>query len=181
MNLLISMMFACGGDAIQAPAQAPAPAEAPTPAEAPAPQGGSGAAGGVYASDTWDPIQDGIPEIDESNTRTTETGLTIVTIAEGTGAAPAKGKNVSVHYHGWLASDGSLFDSSSKRGKPLDFPVGVGMVIPGWDEGILSLKEGGKARLRIPANLGYGDRGAGGKIPPGADLVFDVWLVGASS
>mgnify|MGYP001413324136 CR=1 FL=1 len=77
----------------------------------------------------------------------------------------------------WLAADGSAFDSSSKRGQTLDFNVGTGRVIRGWDEGILALKPGQKARLRIPSNLGYGARGMPPVIPPGADLIFDVWLV----
>ena len=177
MNLILSLALGCGGGAPEAPvAETPAPAPAaPAAPETPAP------AKADYTGEAWSPIGDGIPTRDESGATTTETGLTIVTIAEGSGAAPEKGKSVSVHYHGWLASDGSQFDSSAKRGKPLTFPVGVGMVIPGWDEGILAIKEGGKARLRIPGNLAYGERSPTPKIPPNSDLVFDVWLVKAGS
>jgi peptidylprolyl isomerase len=128
----------------------------------------------------WPVIGDGIPEIDESGAITTESGLTIVAMKEGTGEAAGKGDLVAVHYHGWLASDGTQFDSSAKGGDPISFPLGAGMVIPGWDEGVASLKIGGKARLRIPYNLAYGENGRG-PIPAKADLVFDVWLVGSFS
>jgi len=128
----------------------------------------------------WPVVADGIPEFDESNATTTASGLTIVTMEEGTGAAVIEGDLVAVHYHGWLTADGTLFDSSGKRGEPIAFPLGTGRVIPGWDEGVASLKIGGKARLRIPYNLAYGENGSG-PIPAKADLVFDVWLVGSFS
>jgi peptidylprolyl isomerase len=107
----------------------------------------------------------------------TATGLEYVEIAEGTGAQPKPGDSVSVHYTGWLKS-GEKFDSSRDRGQPLVFPLGRGRVIKGWDEGVASMKVGGKRKLIIPAHLGYGDRGAGGVIPPGATLIFEVELVG---
>jgi peptidylprolyl isomerase len=110
----------------------------------------------------------------------TATGLGYVEILEGTGAGPRAGDTVSVHYTGWLKS-GQKFDSSRDRGEPLEFKVGRGQVIKGWDEGVGSMKVGGKRKLIIPAHLGYGDRGAGGVIPPGATLIFEVELVGIKS
>lgn len=106
----------------------------------------------------------------------TDSGLRYQIIQEGNGTKAEKGKTVSVHYKGQLA-DGTVFDSSYKRNQPLEFPVGVGQVIPGWDEGICLLNVGDKARLVIPSNLGYGSRGAGGVIPPDATLIFDVELM----
>ena len=106
----------------------------------------------------------------------TESGLRYQIIQKGEGKSAEKGKTVSVHYKGQLA-DGTVFDSSYKRNQPLDFTVGVGQVIPGWDEGIGLLQVGDKARLVIPSDLGYGSRGAGGVIPPDATLVFDVELM----
>jgi FKBP-type peptidyl-prolyl cis-trans isomerase len=110
----------------------------------------------------------------------TATGLGYVEIVEGTGARPKTGDTVSVHYTGWLKS-GQKFDSSVDRGEPLTFPIGKGRVIKGWDEGVASMKVGGKRKLIIPAHLGYGDRGAGGVIPPGATLIFEVELLGVRS
>ena len=107
----------------------------------------------------------------------TESGLRYQIIQKGDGAKATKGKGVSVHYKGQLA-DGTVFDSSYKRNQPLDFTVGVGQVISGWDEGIMLLNVGDKARFVIPSNLAYGERGAGGVIPPGATLIFDVELMG---
>ena len=106
----------------------------------------------------------------------TASGLRYQIIQEGSGEKAQKGKTVSVHYKGQLA-DGTVFDSSYKRNQPIDFPLGVGQVIPGWDEGIQLLKVGDKARLVIPGDLAYGSRGAGGVIPPNATLVFDVELM----
>lgn len=106
----------------------------------------------------------------------TDSGLRYQIIQEGNGVNAEKGKTVSVHYKGQL-SDGTVFDSSYKRNQPIDFPLGVGQVIPGWDEGIGLLKVGDKARFVIPSHLGYGSRGAGGVIPPDATLVFDVELM----
>ena len=106
----------------------------------------------------------------------TESGLAYFIIKEGDGAQAEAGKTVSVHYTGKLI-DGTKFDSSLDRGQPIDFPLGQGRVIPGWDEGIALLKVGGKATLIIPPHLAYGERGAGGIIPPNATLIFDVELV----
>ncbi|WP_243472424.1 peptidylprolyl isomerase [Winogradskyella sp. MH6] len=107
----------------------------------------------------------------------TASGLRYKIIQKGNGKKAEKGNMVSVHYKGQLA-DGTVFDSSYKRNSPLDFQVGVGQVIPGWDEGICLLNVGDKARLVIPSDLGYGAAGAGGVIPPNATLVFDVELMG---
>jgi len=106
----------------------------------------------------------------------TESGLRYKIIQKGNGKKATKGDMVSVHYKGQLA-DGTVFDSSYKRNQPLDFQVGVGQVIRGWDEGICLLNVGDKARLVIPSDLGYGNAGAGGVIPGGATLVFDVELM----
>ena len=106
----------------------------------------------------------------------TATGLEYVEIAEGTGSRPNPGDAVSVHYTGWLKS-GQKFDSSRDRGQPLVFSIGRGRVIKGWDEGVSLMKVGGKRKLIIPAHLGYGDSGAGGVIPPGATLIFEVELM----
>jgi len=108
---------------------------------------------------------------------TTSSGLKYVDQAVGTGEAAVAGKNVSVHYTGWL-ENGKKFDSSVDRGQPFSFPLGAGRVIKGWDEGVQGMKVGGKRKLTIPSDLGYGSRGAGGVIPPNATLLFDVELLG---
>ena len=108
-----------------------------------------------------------------------DSGLRYQIIQEGTGQQPVAGQTVSVHYKGQLL-DGTVFDSSYKRQKPLDFVLGQGQVIPGWDEGVSLLKVGDKARFVIPSDLAYGSRGAGGVIPPNAALIFDVELVTVS-
>ena len=106
----------------------------------------------------------------------TNSGLRYQIIQEGQGKKATKGAMVSVHYKGQLL-DGTVFDSSYKRKQPIDFALGVGQVISGWDEGIQLLKVGDKARFVIPAHLAYGARGAGGVIPPNAPLIFDVELM----
>lgn len=106
----------------------------------------------------------------------TDSGLRYQIIQNGDGQKAEKGKTVSVHYKGQLP-DGTVFDSSYKRNQPIDFPLGMGQVIPGWDEGISLLKVGDKARFVIPSELAYGSRGAGGVIPPNATLIFDVELM----
>jgi FKBP-type peptidyl-prolyl cis-trans isomerase FkpA len=104
-------------------------------------------------------------------------GLVVAEVREGEGAVATKGKTVSVHYTGRL-TDGTKFDSSYDRGQPIDFPLGAGVVIKGWDQGIEGMKVGGKRKLTIPPELAYGARGTpGGPIPPNATLVFDVELV----
>src|SRR5580692_5210286 len=109
----------------------------------------------------------------------TASGLEYEDIREGTGESPATGQKAVVHYVGTLL-DGKKFDSSRDRGQPFEFPLGMGRVIKGWDEGVAPMKVGGKRTLLIPAALGYGERGAGGLIPPGATLLFEVELLGVS-
>ena len=115
-------------------------------------------------------------------TTTTGSGLQYNDIAEGGGALPKAGQTAKVHYTGWLYENGvkgKKFDSSVDRGQPFEFPLGQGMVIKGWDEGVATMKIGGKRELIIPPALGYGARGAGGVIPPNATLLFEVELLGA--
>ena len=107
---------------------------------------------------------------------TNPSGLKYIDEKVGTGASPEKGKRVKVHYTGTL-TDGKKFDSSVDRKEPFEFVIGIGQVIRGWDEGVMSMKVGGKRKLIIPAALGYGARGAGGVIPPNAELHFDVELL----
>jgi len=106
----------------------------------------------------------------------TSSGLRYTDDTVGTGTQPQKGQRVTVHYTGTLP-DGKKFDSSRDRGKPFVFTIRVGQVIKGWDEGVMSMKVGGRRRLVIPPDLGYGARGAGGVIPPMATLHFDVELL----
>ena len=110
-------------------------------------------------------------------TTKTPSGLEYIDIVEGTGASPKTGQRVTVHYTGKL-KDGTKFDSSVDRGQPFQFIIGVGQVIKGWDEGVATMKVGGKRTLIIPSKLGYGERGAGNVIPPNAELHFDVELLG---
>ncbi len=112
---------------------------------------------------------------------TTPSGLQMIDTQAGTGASPKAGQTAVVHYTGYLSDKGAKgkkFDSSVDRGQPFEFPVGAGRVIKGWDEGVGSMKVGGKRTLIIPPQLGYGERGAGGVIPPNATLIFDVELLG---
>ena len=112
---------------------------------------------------------------------TTPSGLQYQDTVVGEGAEAKAGTPVRVHYTGWLYNDGqqgAKFDSSRDRNDPFEFPLGSGMVIKGWDEGVQGMKVGGQRTLLIPAELGYGARGAGGVIPPNATLKFDVELLG---
>ena len=106
----------------------------------------------------------------------TPSGLVIEDLVVGDGDAASAGQRVSVHYTGWL-TNGSKFDSSKDRGQPFTFSLGRGEVIRGWDEGVTGMKVGGKRKLTIPPDLGYGARGAGGVIPPNATLLFEVELL----
>ena len=108
---------------------------------------------------------------------TTSSGLQYIDLTVGTGAIAQAGQTVTVHYSGWL-ENGKKFDSSVDRKEPFSFRVGAGQVIKGWDEGVAGMKIGGKRKLTIPPQLGYGARGAGGVIPPNATLIFDVELLG---
>jgi peptidylprolyl isomerase len=113
-------------------------------------------------------------------TMTTASGLQITDIVEGTGATPKPGQTCVMHYTGWLYTNGikgKKFDSSVDRNEPFEFPIGKGRVIKGWDEGVATMKVGGKRTLIIPPALGYGASGAGGVIPPNAVLMFDVELI----
>ncbi len=112
---------------------------------------------------------------------TTPSGLQIIDTKEGAGATPTRGQTCVMHYTGWLYENGQKgkkFDSSVDRNEPFEFPIGMKRVIAGWDEGVATMKVGGKRTLIIPPELGYGARGAGGVIPPNATLMFDVELLG---
>lgn len=115
-------------------------------------------------------------DLDLSNATTTDSGLQYIDEKVGEGDYPMEGEMVTVHYTGTL-TDGSKFDSSLDRNQPFSFVIGVGQVIKGWDEGVISMKPGGKRKLIIPAELGYGKNGAGDVIPPDATLIFDVELI----
>ncbi len=116
----------------------------------------------------------------ESKMTKTSSGLQYEDTKVGTGASPQKGQTCVMHYTGWLwenGAKGTKFDSSLDRGTPFSFPIGQGRVIKGWDEGVATMKVGGKRTLLIPPDLGYGSRGAGGVIPPNATLIFEVELL----
>ena len=135
----------------------------------------------VYAkrAGRWQVVFSQLTPIVPSET-VTSSGLKYVDIVVGAGASPQPGQNVTVHYTGTL-EDGTKFDSSVDRGQPFTFPIGIGRVIKGWDEGVMSMKIGGKRKLIIPPDLGYGARGAGGGvIPPNATLIFEVELLGVN-
>jgi len=127
----------------------------------------------------WDQLFQNQPAEGETNVEmiTTESGLQYGDLIIGTGETAKAGDTVSVHYTGWLV-DGTKFDSSVDRGNPFNFPLGAGSVIKGWDEGVSGMKVGGKRKLSIPPELGYGDRGAGSVIGPGETLIFEVELLG---
>jgi FKBP-type peptidyl-prolyl cis-trans isomerase len=112
----------------------------------------------------------------ENKVVTTKSGLKYEDLKEGTGDAAKSGDTVEVHYTGWL-KDGTKFDSSKDRDKAFEFELGAGRVIKGWDEGVAGMKVGGKRKLIIPPELGYGKRGAGNVIPPNAELTFEVELL----
>jgi peptidylprolyl isomerase len=122
------------------------------------------------------PTPSNLIAMDNENQVTTASGLKYVEITEGTGELPAKGQTISVHYTGTL-ENGKKFDSSRDRNSAFEFQIGEGQVIKGWDEGLSTMKVGGRRKLIIPAELGYGARGAGGAIPPNATLIFDVELL----
>jgi peptidylprolyl isomerase len=132
----------------------------------PTPQGSATATG----QDSGPPPVTGEPTI-------TDSGLGIIDIKVGTGETPKAGQTLVVDYTGWLSADGTKFDSSVDRGTPFEFVLGAGQVIPGWDEGIATMKVGGKRRLLIPADLAYGEAGSPPTIPANADLTFDVELL----
>ena len=125
----------------------------------------------IYQLNASSPIRTGDTEM-----KTTNSGLQFQDLEVGTGAEAKPGDKVSVHYTGWL-EDGTKFDSSLDRNKPFEFQLGTGMVIKGWDEGVVGMKVGGKRVLLIPPDLAYGASGAGGVIPPNATLKFEVELL----
>ncbi|TVQ24638.1 MAG: FKBP-type peptidyl-prolyl cis-trans isomerase [Leptolyngbya sp. DLM2.Bin15] len=164
------------GDAIAAPSPTPevtlADSSLSVPTEPELAQAPS-----TQASDLMNPAEspsEVAPVAD--NLITTESGLKYVELVEGTGAIPQTGQTVVVHYVGTL-EDGTQFDSSRDRNRPFSFRLGTGQVIRGWDEGLSTMRVGGRRQLIIPPALGYGARGAGGVIPPNATLVFDVELL----
>jgi peptidylprolyl isomerase len=122
------------------------------------------------------PKKEGEP-VKSEPAKVTASGLKYEELVAGNGPSPKQGETVGVHYTGWL-TDGTKFDSSRDRGTPFEFQIGMGRVIKGWDEGVMSMKVGGRRKLTIPPELGYGARGTpGGPIPPNATLVFDVELL----
>lgn len=127
------------------------------------------------------PVYAAAKEVKKPETKvvTTASGLKYTDLVVGKGASPVAGKKVKVHYIGTL-ENGKNFDSSVARNEPFSFVIGVGQVIPGWDEGVMTMKVGGKRKLIIPSKLGYGASGAGGVIPPNATLLFDVELLDVS-
>lgn len=156
--LLVSTAVSCGGDDETVPATSTPRTEATSVAQ---------------QSDGNAP---GIPEL-HGDVQTTASGLAYIDEKVGDGASPQTGQRVTVHYTGWLTT-GKKFDSSRDRGQPFVFAIGTRSVIQGWDEGVASMKVGGKRRLIIPAALGYGARGAPPVIPANAKLIFDVELLG---
>lgn len=155
--LVVIFQFSAGTPAAMAGSKPPSEAAAISSSSAPIPSN-------LIAMDNNDKIV------------TTDSGLKYVEITEGDGAAPQTGQTVYVHYTGTL-ENGDKFDSSRDRNQPFSFKLGVGQVIKGWDEGLSTMKVGGRRKLIIPADLGYGARGAGGVIPPNATLIFDVELL----
>ncbi len=194
LALLLALTLFSGCKKDEAPATKPGTAEAPKPgSEKPAePTVRSGKVpdmkkrvANVTGVPSKDVDSDGLPfDINPPNVpRLTgklveDRGVQYIDEKVGTGASPVKGKPVKVHYSGWL-TDGTKFDASVDRGEPIEFPFDGGMVIKGWDIGLSTMKVGGKRRILLPAEVAYGDNGAGDAIPPGAVLVFDVELVDA--
>jgi peptidylprolyl isomerase len=173
--LIIATLTACSGaPTVEAPASdAAAPTEEAAPAavhEAPVEEP---APAEEVAAETE---TSGEPPLRDGEVQTTASGLQYIMLEEGDGPSPQPGDLVKVNYVGML-EDGTEFDNSYARGEPIQFPIGQGMVIPGWEEGIALLKVGSKAQLIIPSELAYGEAGAGGVIPPNATLYFDVELV----
>lgn len=179
---LVALAFTTSACAQGKPADAPAPATPATdapPASANAPTAAAPAPAPAPATLP--------PEAEEARKIAESMGLVIKDFAVGTGPVALPGSIVRVHYTGWLyepsapETKGTKFDSSLDRGEPFVFPLGAGRVIRGWDLGVAGMQPGGKRRLVIPAGLAYGEKGAGGVIPPGATLVFDVELLGVRS
>lgn len=175
VSLLVILLSACGRNN-QEPTPTPLP---PTQAElaamnTPTPESGS------PADDSEGEATEAPAESEAVNIVTTASGLQYIEVSAGTGPKPQIGEIVAVHYTGKL-QDGTEFDSSYSRGEPIRFALGQGRVIPGWEEGIAMMNQGGQATLIIPPDLAYGEAGAGGVIPPNATLTFDVELVEVSA
>jgi peptidylprolyl isomerase len=151
---LILAVFGSDGDEEPLKAAPPSPTVPPT----------------VVVEDSGPPPAPGEPTFSDS-------GLGIIDIEIGTGETPEPGQTLVVHYTGWVSEDGTKFDSSLDRGTPFEFPLGAGRVIAGWDEGLATMKVGGKRRLIIPAELAYGEEGRPPTIPPNAELTFDIEFV----
>ncbi len=130
----------------------------------------------VGCNEKVEPEKDISTEESNPDLVTTSSGLKYIDVEAGSGASPSRGQTVVVHYTGWL-ENGNKFDSSVDGGKPFEFPLGYGRVIKGWDEGVATMKVGGKRRLIIPANLAYGSR-ENANIPANSTLIFDVELLG---
>ncbi|MDY6836213.1 MAG: FKBP-type peptidyl-prolyl cis-trans isomerase [Chloroflexota bacterium] len=130
----------------------------------------------VELLDIFEPAPDSPTDINEEDYITTDSSLKYYDLKEGDGSSPNTGNEVVVHYTGWLL-DGAKFDSSLDRGEAFSFKLGLGAVIKGWDEGVATMKTGGKRQLVIPPELGYGEKGSGSSIPPNSTLVFEVELI----
>ena len=136
---------------------------------------------GILTSNATAEIKKEVKKMQKTDEITTPSGLKYIDKVVGTGKSPTKGQTVTVHYTGWLNNNGEKgkqFDSSVDHGQPFQFTIGVGQVIKGWDEGVSKMKIGGERELIIPSLLAYGERGAGGDIPPNATLIFNVKLLG---
>ena len=186
LGALAVLAVGCGQPEPVATATVPAPTSKPTaaptlePTAAPTLGAASPSDGtaGEHSTATTQPEPGTTPtEENMDEYTTTPSGLQYKDLVTGDGEAARQGATAVVHYTGWLL-DGSKFDSSVDRGTPFEFPLGAGRVIRGWDEGVGTMNVGGKRELIIPADLAYGDRGAGGVIPPGATLKFEVELLG---
>ncbi len=170
--LALLTLLACDRPSAEKPSTAQ-PASDAAPAPAPTPAAASASAPAAAPEATFAPAL----QIDPAALKSTASGLRLQDVKVGTGKEATAGHDVTVHYTGWL-TNGTKFDSSRDRAEPFSFGLGAGQVIKGWDEGVAGMKVGGRRKLVIPADLGYGATGAPPAIPPGATLVFDVELLG---